>query len=298
MSDDFIGKILALSCAFIWAFAVILFKRSGESIKPLALNLFKSTVAALIMLPIWYLLDQPMIPPSLTWIDLGLLALSGIVGVAVADTLFFICLDKLGAGYYAIVDCAYSPSMILFSWLLLGEPLTITHILGAALVIAGVLVLTFENPLERQLSTRTIVTGTLAGVSAIVLMVISIIAVKPLLDRHSAIMIIQCRMIPAAIGLNVMAILRKDRRTIYRSLFQRQAFRHALPGAILGNVLSMLAWILAFKYTDMGSASILNQMTVIFVVILARMFLHEALSNRRLIATFLGFCGAVIVLSG
>ena len=298
MSEDFLGKFLALACAFIWAFAVILFKRSGETMPPLTLNLFKSTVAGLVMLPIWYFWDDPMIPASLSWTDLAALAISGIVGITVADTLFFICLNKLGAGYYAIVDCSYSPSMILFSWIILGEPLTIVHVLGAGLVIAGVLVITTESNLERRLSVRAVVTGSLAGVGAIVLMVISIIAVKPLLDAHSAIMIVECRMIPAIIVLHLIAMVRKDRRKTYGLMVKLRVFRHAFPGAILGNVLSMLAWILAFKYTDMGSASILNQMTVIFVVILARIFLGETLNGRRLIATFLGFCGAVVVLSG
>lgn len=298
MSDDFLGKFLALTCAFIWAFAVILFKRSGESIRPLALNLFKSSLAGIIMLPMWYLADKSMIPPTVSWNDLAALAISGIVGVTVADTLFFVCLNKLGAGYYAIVDCAYSPSMILFSWLILGNPMTIVHILGASLVISGILVITFEKKFERHLDARTLLIGSLAGVGAIVLMVVSIIAVKPLIDKHSALMIVECRMLPAVLALHVIALLRKDRRKIYSSLIGPQAFRHAVPGAILGNVLSMLAWIKAFQYTDMGSASILNQMTVIFVVILARLFLGETLNNRRLLATFLGFCGAVIVLAG
>lgn len=298
MAEDFLGKFLALGCAFIWAFAVILFKRSGETVPPLALNLFKSTVAGAIFLPIWYWSDSPMIPASLSWSDLGALALSGIAGVTIADTLFFFCLNKLGAGYYAIIDCCYSPSMIFFSWMILGEPLTITHLIGASLVIAGILVITFEKRLEKHLDTRTFVTGAAAGTGAIVLMVLSIVAVKPLLDAHSAIMIVECRMIPAILVLHLTALVHKDRSRIYTSMIRSEMFRHAFPAAILGNVLSMLAWIVAFKYTDMGSASILNQMTVIFVIVLARVFLGEALTNRRLIATFLGFCGAVVVLSG
>ena len=35
------GEIYALSCAILWAFAVILLKRSGERIRPFALNLFR-----------------------------------------------------------------------------------------------------------------------------------------------------------------------------------------------------------------------------------------------------------------
>jgi drug/metabolite transporter (DMT)-like permease len=298
MSEDVIGKTLALSCAFIWAFAVMFFKRSGETMPPLVLNLFKSTAAGIVMLPLWYLMDAPMIPDTVTAKDLCFLAASGIAGIAIADTLFFVCLNKLGAGYYAIVDCSYSPSMILFSWLLLGEPLRFIHLLGACLVITGVLVVTSEKNFQRNLGWKKILTGASAGIGAVTLMVLSIVAVKPILDNHSAIMVTQCRMIPAVIMLHIISLFHKNRKYIYSSLVKPAAFRVALPGALLGNVLSMLAWITAFKYTDMGSASILNQMNVIFVVVLARLFFKEPLTCRRLLATFLGFCGAVIVLTG
>ena len=40
-----IGEFYSLSSAFIWAVAVILFKKSGESLNPFALNLFKNVLA-------------------------------------------------------------------------------------------------------------------------------------------------------------------------------------------------------------------------------------------------------------
>lgn len=298
MPADFIGKFLALICAVVWAAAVVFFKRSGETMPPLALNIFKSTAACLVMMPLWYMMDRPMIPDTVTMKELGYLALSGLAGITLADTLFFICLNTLGAGYYAVIDCAYSPAMILFSWLLLGEPLTVIHVLGAMFVIAGVLVITSEKNFKTHLGWKKILKGALAGTAAIVLMVISIIGVKPILDTHSAIMVAQCRMIPAVVALHLIALFHKNRIFIYTSITGRRAFKLALPGAVLGNVISMLAWIAAFKYTDMGSASILNQTNILFVVILARLFLGETLSYRRMAATFLGFCGAAIVLSG
>ncbi|MBZ0266267.1 hypothetical protein K8I28_16540, partial [bacterium] len=50
-SIPYIGEIFALTTAFIWAGAVILFKKSGETVHPLALNLFKNSMA-FVMYPI------------------------------------------------------------------------------------------------------------------------------------------------------------------------------------------------------------------------------------------------------
>ncbi|MBT3222936.1 MAG: EamA family transporter, partial [Proteobacteria bacterium] len=38
------GEVYAISCALLWAIAIILFRKSGEQIQPVALNLFKGTV--------------------------------------------------------------------------------------------------------------------------------------------------------------------------------------------------------------------------------------------------------------
>ncbi|HPQ38953.1 MAG TPA: DMT family transporter [bacterium] len=298
MTQDLIGKTAALGCAFIWAFAVILFKRSGESMPPLTLNVYKSTIAGIVMIPLWYLSDPQLIPASVTRNELLLLAVSGIIGITIADSLFFVCLNMLGAGTYAILDCIYSPSMIFLSWLLLGESLTPSHFLGSGLVITGILLVTSDQGIYKHRSLRTWILGSLAGISAVLLMVFSIVFVKPIIDRNSAIMIVECRMLPAVAGLHVMALFNRKRRTIYRTMMTRRAFHLAMPGALLGNVLSMLLWVAAFKYTDMGSASILNQTSVIFVVVLAAIFLKESLDGRRITATLLGFIGSAIILSG
>ena len=45
MDKPLLGATFALLAALVWSFAVILFKRSGEKVAPLSLNLFKNTVA-------------------------------------------------------------------------------------------------------------------------------------------------------------------------------------------------------------------------------------------------------------
>jgi len=295
---DMLGKVLALLCAVFWACAVILFKRSGESMSPLSLNVFKTTVAGIVLMPIWYYFDPVLIPDTISMADLGLLAVSGIIGITLADSLFFSALNRLGAGPISIIDCVYSPSVIFLSWLILGEPFTIFHLVGAGLVVGGVLLATSDLGKLPDLSAKEILVGALSGMSAVLLMVFSILIVKPILDTHSAVMVVQCRMIPAILALHVIALIKKSRKQTYRTVFSTRALRLALPGAVLGNVLSMLAWVLAFKYTDLGSASILNQTNVIFVVILAAVFLKEPLDKRRVYATVLGFVGAAFVLCG
>ena len=45
-----LGSIFALTSAFFWASAVILFKKSGETFSPISLNIYKSFVALMTLL--------------------------------------------------------------------------------------------------------------------------------------------------------------------------------------------------------------------------------------------------------
>jgi len=127
-----LGSVLSLLSAFFWASAVILFKKSGEVFSPISLNIYKSLVALILVSLTMVILNIPFFPdkPINDWL---LLAASGFIGITLADLFFFIALNRLGAGLVAIVECLYLPSVIFFSFLLLGETLSAGTIIGGLL---------------------------------------------------------------------------------------------------------------------------------------------------------------------
>ena len=60
----------------------------------------------------------------------------------------------------------------------------------------------------------------------------------------------------------------------------------------------MILWIAAFKLTDMASAAVLNQMSTVFIVILASLLLGEPLTARRITAAAVAVAGSIIVILG
>ncbi len=118
-----LGEILALASGLAWAVAVVLFRISGRVIHPIGLNLGKNVLGLVLIVPTVLLLGEPL-APSVPLARTGLLLLSGVLGIAVSDTLFFSALNRLGASLTAIVDCFYSPFVIGLSFVLLGERLT------------------------------------------------------------------------------------------------------------------------------------------------------------------------------
>jgi drug/metabolite transporter (DMT)-like permease len=292
---DMLGKVFALGCAVAWAMAVILFKRAGDSIRPLALNWYKTALSALLLAPFLYGTGLGQLARA----DLLAAMVSGILGVALSDTLFFVALDRLGASLAAIVDCFYAPFVMIAAWAMLGQAPRAAQIGGALFIIAALLVVAFEHGRQEQvLDRRRMVTGFLAGAAAMGVMAVSIIIMRPILERSSVWLVTELRVLAALAALTAMMLLSRDRRELFASLATRGAWRHALPGSFLGNVLSMLLWVAAFKYTSVNSAAILNQTNTILVVILATFVLKEPFTRGRLAGTVLAFSGAVMVLAG
>jgi drug/metabolite transporter (DMT)-like permease len=175
-----IGEINALGTAAIWGVAVILFRKSGETVHPLGLNLFKNVLAMLLLLPTIWLFGESLFYPA-PWQDYALLLISGALGIAVSDTLFFKSLNALGAGLSAIVDCLYSPFIIGLSMLWLGERLRPLQVLGALMIISAVLAATTESRGDKA-DRKRILLGILWGALAMATMAVAIVIVKPLLE--------------------------------------------------------------------------------------------------------------------
>jgi drug/metabolite transporter (DMT)-like permease len=297
MPLDLLGKIMALLCAAVWAGAVILFKLAGDRIRPLALNLYKTALTVTLLFPLLLLLEIPLIPdgmPGKHW--LAVMA-SGILGIAISDTLFFACLNRLGAGMTAIVDALYAPFVMTATWLFLLQKPRLEQIGGALLVIAAVLTVAYRKS-GTPLPTRRVMSGILFGVAAMAIMAVSIVLMQPVLSGASVFWVTELRMLAALAVLLAMFAWQKDRRQMLAPLWQKGSRHYAFWGALLGNLLSMTLWVGAFKFTSVNSAAVLNQTNTVFVVVLASVFLKETFTRRRLLATALAVAGSLLVLLG
>jgi len=126
---------LSLASAIFWALAVVMMKRVGEKIHPVAMNLFKNATGAILISITLYIIGEPFINSGVTREDYIRLIASAIIGMGLADIIFLHSLNIIGAGISALVDTVYSPFVILFAYLLLGEQLSAIQFLGGGRVL-------------------------------------------------------------------------------------------------------------------------------------------------------------------
>ena len=289
------GELLALLTAVLFASAVILYKRSVVVVTPFALNLFKNTVALVLLGVTAAVMGQTQVS-AIPLRHLALMLASGAIGIGISDTLFLTTLKRLGASRTAVLDCLYSPFVILFSFLLFGETLQAIALLGGALILGSVL-LSAQRGFGAPMPRKTFWVGCGLGVGAMATVAYAIVMLKPILHSYPLTLMSAIRMAGGLASLILSLPFHPDRKSVYAILRPQRAWLWMSLGAFLGSYLSIITWLAGFKFTQAGIAALLNQMSTVFVVLLAALFLGERMTKVKMIAVTLAFTGTAIIFS-
>jgi len=288
-----LGEALSLVSALLWASSVVLFRIGGKNVHALAMNMFKSILSLVLLLPTLIILGQPLWL-AVPWHHYALLIASGIIGIAISDTLFFWALNILGAELLAIVDCSYSPFVIGLSFLFINERMSSRQCLGVVLIVLAVVLITLKRT-ESSLPRRALFMGIGLGVLAMVTTAAGIVMIKPLLGRTSFLWASFVRMVGGTLSLAAFLSFHPARRKILAPLASLKNMKILIPASLLGSYLSQVIWMGGMKYTQASIASALNQLNTIFIFILAAIFLKERITALKLAAVTFAFAGAFLV---
>jgi len=274
-----IGEACSIASALAWAGGVIIYKRLGETLAPLQLNLLKNLIVLAFLLPtlaLWPGLEWPALPLSAFTLAL----ISGVVGIGIADTLYFRALNALGAARVGIIGNLFSPFVIALSFVLLGERLNAMQGVGFVLVSAGVLLVSGQHA-GRPVPAEQLRRGMLYGIAAIALMAVAIVMVKRVLETQPFLWIVALRLAGGTLALGAASAWQRKHVLVQRGAGTTR-WALLIAAALLGQYVSMMLWLAGYKYTSASVAAILNESASIFIVLLAWAFLHEGMNLRKL----------------
>jgi len=293
-ANPLMGQLFALAAPICWSIAIILFRVSGQSVPPVALNLFKNSLAlVLFTITLFVLGSTPAIGASSG--DVWLLVASGAIGIGLSDTFFFMCLNRVGAGLQAIVNTSYSPVIIVLSVIFLDERLTLLQSLGALLIVTAVLAVGWVRDRGARARVPHRASGILFGLAGTTTQGVSIVMVKPLLEESPVVWATWWRLLGGlAVGALIM-LASKDQRATLPALRNRAVWPVMIAGAIMGTYVSLLFWIGGMKYAPASIAAALNQTATLWTFLLAVLVLHEPTTRRRLAGLLLGVAGVFLV---
>jgi len=288
------GELFALASALVWALAVILFRRSGETLPAFELNLFKNFFGLVLLVPTILLVDGLKLP-DFTATELLLVFVSGLIGIAVADTWYLKALNMMGASRTGIVSSLFSPFVILLSAVFLGERLVPWQWLGFLLVMSGVLLVTWRTR-RSAVDAADVKKGVLYGVGAVFMMAAGVVMVKEILETRSFLWTVELRVVGGVGGMLVYILVSRQWQNVKRNFSQPQPWGTVMFASFLGAYFALLLWLAGYKLIDASVASILNETNVSFIVFLAWLMLGEQITRRKLVGLGLTLGGVIIMM--
>lgn len=277
------GYAGALGSAASWALASILFGRLGAAASPRGMNLFKCLAGVgflgVALLGVGW--------EALSSRDFLFLGLSGLLGIAVGDTLFFASLVRLGPRPVVLLGMLGPVFTLLGSAAFLGERMGLGAWVGCVLVLGGVLLVLWAG--AEPGSGRLGGTGVLYGVGAALCMSAGILLAKVGVGEVGALQGTFVRMAWAAAGLLPWAF--RDLAPFREARLLRQGLG-AVSVVIFGGFWLSLVGL---KHLTASVATVLNATEPLFILPLSALLLGQRIRPLEIVGATAAVGGVALL---
>ena len=285
------GESAALGAACLWALSSVVYGSLGREISPIYLNLLKGAIA--ITLLGLTLLVRGELFPAMTTINLGLLLLSGAIGIGLGDTAFFAALNCLGARRALLMETLAPPISAVLALIFLQERLSASVWGGILLTVVGVAwVVTERVPLSinHPVNLRK---GIIWGIIAAICLAIGGILARAALVNTSISPLWAALLRISAGVVSLLPLLR-----IEKSYFVCKPTLRVVVGislaAFMGTYLGIWLQQTAIKFTEVGIALTLTNTAPLFILPISA-FSREKPSIRAILGAAIALFGIAII---
>ncbi len=295
-----LGIAIALLCALTWSCAVILLKFSGARLEPMALNLVKTLLGLPLLLLTTYVTEGGLHWPADSNETLMLL-ISGGIGIGVADGIVLRSMRYLRASHIAILECLFSPFVIVLSMVFYNERPTPLMLVGGVFILASLLFLKPEphSPEDSApLVPLHLGKGSLLMALGLFMMAGGILVVKPLFAHIPLFSLVSIRMIGGLVTALVLFCFVPNRRQEFLTVFQTPHHLQLFAACFFSSYVSIILWIASYKYLQSTIAALLNQTSTVLTVLLAVVFLNEKFTRGKVLAMISALIGVALLTLG
>ncbi|MFN2244120.1 MAG: DMT family transporter [Anaerolineae bacterium] len=290
------GELFALFSALLWAMASVLLTVGARRIHVLPLNLIRCVISTAFfwaLLPFYGGLDALAAIPAAAW---PWLVVSVLALLVVGDTLYFRSMDLAGVSWAMPVASVNPLWAVLLAWVFLDEPLSWTLVLGALLVIAGVVLvgrsagsLVVDRPVDPGDRRR----GILLALLVSVLWAVGQVALKPATEGIHSVVANSVRQ-PLGMLMLLVLTLREGRWRALRKL-DRQSWAVIGVASLVGTGVGSLFFVLAIQLAGAGRTAVLTSTAPLLAIPFSMLWLHERPTRWTLAGTLLTTLGIVLV---
>lgn len=289
------GELFALLAAVMWGSASIFSALASREIGAGNLNRLRLVFAAVVL--------GAIISATVGWSwtaqinreEYALLALSGILGLAFGDRFYFSALKEMGPRLSTQVFALNPVTSTLLAWIFLREKLGFWPLLGIAVAISGVILVTSERRRTENTSHASFRGVSFALIATVCHSGAFVLAKHVMGTRIDSLTGSFVRMVAAMVAVWVLAALNGKVFSTWRSLSTLRRWKLVAAGSILGPSIGIWVALIGITHAPVGIASTLMALTPLFVIPLVVLTQHEKVSKRAILGALIAFGGVVLL---
>jgi drug/metabolite transporter (DMT)-like permease len=287
-----------MGAALAWALGTVLFRGIGDKAPAEGMNLGKCLIGTfyvgvlMLALPLFGAgAHQPL--DLRTWVMLGV---SGVLGIALADTFFFKALMCLGPRQTVVVATLAPVFTVLLGVIVLKERLPPLVWVGAPVTLLGVNVVLWDDVGSGATDKSKYRTGILYGIAFAACQAVSMLTAKFGVSEVSALQGTFVRLLTGAVSLGALCAITRNTKAWLGPFAEPQLFRKMLIAVAVVAVGAFWLSMLAVKLAPVSLATVLLSTEPLFVLPITAFLLKEKVTRRAIVGALIAVAGCSMIL--
>jgi len=292
----FVGEIAALGTACLWGLSTYMHTNAAKLIGAWPLTLCRTPLVLFYNICIALIIGAEWVFPSQS---IGWILLSGVLGLGVADTLFYEGCTRIGARTGSILWQMTPCVTAVIAFFTLGESLTLLNLVGMFVIIGSVLSITSQN--DDQTATHVDSKEWRYGFKLVLVSVLALglshVCIRKGLSYGLDPLMGSILRIAAAASCAWIAatILGQHHKIFEHKDNMKKAMKIVLVASFVGTTIGNWIALFSMKYAKAGIAASLISMTPLAVIMITAV-VDKQMPSRRVVLSVLTACGGSALL--
>ena len=293
--ENHLGEFAALLTAFFWTVTSLSFESASHRIGSVAVNILR-LVIGFAFLSVFSLIRRGLILPiDASYENWLWLSLSGLVGFVFGDLFLFKSYTMIGSRFSMLIMTLVPPITAFFSFIILGERLTLFHYLGMTLTFSGISMAIFSrNGKGEKLSLKLSRKGILYAFGGAVGQALGLVLSKFGLKDYDPFAATQIRIIAGIIGYTMLVTILMRWGNVVKATRNKEGMLLTSLGAFFGPFLGVSFSLIAVKYTEAGIASTIMALVPVFIIIPAVFLFKQKVTLPELLGAIVSVAGVAV----
>ncbi len=290
-----LGEFAALLTAFFWTLSALTFESASNKIGSVAVNILR-LIIGLAFLGIYNLIRRGFLLPVDASVENWIwLSLSGFVGFVFGDLFLFKSYTVIGSRFSMLIMTLVPPITAFFSFIILGERMTLFHYLGMTLTFSGIAIAIFSRAGKgEKLSLKLAPIGILYAFGGAVGQALGLVLSKLGMKNYDPFAATEIRIIAGVCGYILLVTILRRWRNVCNATKNKSGIILTSVGAFFGPFLGVSFSLVAIKYTEAGIASTIMALVPVFIIVPAVVLFKQKVTLQEILGSVISVGGVAL----